>query len=272
MHPGSTNPITFKELQRDFACSFDVYAAKDEMCVVSLDDKDSYPKHLRAVIASGATFKQLSQILDAAQDAKEMALASAGRNNGAEDKDKRYDPATIINLQRRWRRILPKIKELRLKEETLEGSLEIQVQELCAKLTRESAAHGITPVSMLCARAFLLGDALPIQVQLARIPLSIQQEQHEVKLALTAMEDVEELEKFAGMTKQLGDLETKFQCVEEAWSLSALEQTILNRPLRDQTEMVAGTQAIIRLIWKDIRVIRQEVAAAQKSRGKQVEV
>jgi hypothetical protein len=222
MHIGLVGHDTFRQ-----TCirAYDVYHQKDEICVITLDNKETAPLFLRAMVQSNAKFCTLDDILRVSHAVEQTSALpdQAGETSNVEEYTG-YEIDMIVNLQRRWRKVMSVFEVNRRTRATREGKLIQRLHEISSNVL---PAAGWSALDKIHIRKVLFTDGVRVirdmEVQLA----CLQQLNNKWRYQFNNCQSTIKLEELSALRGDILGLEKKLNYVLENWSLRGLEKGLM---------------------------------------------
>lgn len=224
--PGFVSKNNPRAMREEFVQSFDIYGGKDAMRVISLDDSNDCPQYLKDFVKDGACLMKLSRVIETIQGTKGVPQRTE-RGDKPEVEYTRRELELITTLQRQWKRILPRMQEMRQLRETAEGAIMLELRQLClTKLDTEPARSTMPHKAKVAIRAFIFEDALSIIIDLSKTRGAIQRLREIVKRRLASTQTFAGLEELLALPRQFVHFESRLRCVSDVFSINVLEPNL----------------------------------------------
>ncbi|OGE51205.1 hypothetical protein PENARI_c014G04055 [Penicillium arizonense] len=222
MHIGLVGHETFRQ-----TCirEYDVYHQKDEICVITLDNKETAPLFLRPMVQSNAKFCTLDDILRVSHAMEQPSVQpdQAGETSNVEEYTC-YEIDMIVNLQRRWRKVMSVFEINRRSRATREGKLIQRLHDISSNVL---PAAGWSALDKIHIRKVLFTDGVRVirdmEVQLA----CLQQLNNKWRYQFNNCQSTIKLEELSALRGDILGLEKKLNYVLENWSLRGLEKGLM---------------------------------------------
>lgn len=229
------------------------------MCVISLDNNDACPTYLRDFVKDGARFMKLSSILESTRGIMN-ATQPKKQEDQFEDELTPRELELVLTLQRRWRRILPRMQEMRQFRETTEGAMLSNLHQLC--LTKlDTKSHSALPQKVkISIRAFLFTDGLFILTELARVSGHIQHLREIFKQRFGSTTNIAELEELAAIPAQFRHSELKLRPISDTFSVKALSESNDLMSVEDLKMKARNAQRVLRAVEQEIQLIENKLS------------
>lgn len=249
--------ITLQNLQREFTRSFEIYNGKDLLHVITLNDADVCPLYLRGFIVNGATLVKLSTIMKAS-----LKYQQATTINGTDDDDTDVENYTaekeskmVTMLQRRWRRILPRIRSARESRQTPQGIAIESLFKLCAS-SLPSKLHSSVKIAV---RAILFTDGVRILMELDSLSSRIRKLNATWKSLFESTTSTTQLELLSSVRTNIMECESAARHLRRAWSMEALIDSTLFSCPRELEECANHALRTLRIVWHELENIMQNL-------------
>jgi hypothetical protein len=222
MHIGLVGHDTFRQ-----TCvrEYEVYHQKDEICVITLENKETAPLFLRSMVQSNAKFCTLDDILRVSHAVEQTTAPpdQAGETSNI-DEYTGYELDMIVNLQRRWRKVMSVFEVNRRSRETREGKLIQRLHEIASNVL---PATGWSILDKIHIRKVLFTDGARVvrdmEVQLACLQLLNNKWRYQFNNCQSTIK----LEELSALRGDILGLEKKLNHVLENWSPRGLEKGLM---------------------------------------------
>ena len=230
------------------------------MCVVSLGDRDTCPSYLRDLVKDGARFMKLSSILEATHGVMEVNPQPNRQGDKSEDELTAHEIELILTLQRRWRRILPRILEMRELRGTTEGAMLSNLHQLCLAKLGTDPLSALPQKVKIAIRAFVFTDAFIILIGLAKVTSHIQQLRKFFNPRFENTTTIEELEELVAIPAQFMHSEVKLRTISDTFSIKVLYESNELMSLGELKMKARNAQRILKAVELEIQLIENKLS------------
>lgn len=230
------------------------------MTILSLDNSDVCPAFLKDFVKNGARLTKLEAILKATHGIVEASAPEDGDKTGDAGEYTGRELEFMISLQRRWRRLMPRIQEQRQLRKTGEGAMFLSLQDFCFTKLGTEVARGISAKEKIALRAFLFTDGLDLLIELERMHGNIQKLREIFKLKFASPASISQLEELAVIPAQFLHFELKLRTLRHVWSVKGLEQPNFLLPPVELRLRAREAQRAVKNLKQEISVVETKLS------------
>lgn len=170
-----------------------------------------------------------------------------------------FNADIIVNLQRRWRRILTRIHEQRRARGTLHSQILMTIQKLCTTLLDgQRGSRASSDFSKIHIRAFLFTQGINILIEIDRTTRSIRSVRNTWKVAFERPLTISEIEVLDSITPQIGNVESKLNDLSRLWSLHSFEKYTLRTSPEECKARAREAARILKSMKYEIDVVEHK--------------
>lgn len=240
------------------------YNHKDELCVITLDDRKSAPLFLRSFTQGNAKFAQLSDILQVSRIA-ENPLCMGLEEDWQIDEYTGYELDMIINLQRRWRQVMKVLENNRCREQTREGKLVQHFHEVCTRRMSILPAASWSTRDRIHMRRVIFTDGVKIAIALDNVLDSFRQLKGRWRQQFDSNWSTAKLEELSVIRGRILPIDGQLEYITEHWSPKGIEEGMMTVPAQDLGSSAREAQRALWAVQREIEIIRCQVEIIAKS-------
>lgn len=199
---------------------------------------------------------KLNAVLETTRQSQETNTSSKAVDQGlATDDYTQVEWAMVTKLQRRWRRILPRIREARKLRQDPEGMMRESVMKLCANCLPSDCPSS----TKIAVRALLLTDGVHLMMGLEGVLEGIQKLRAVWKSLFADTTSTAKLELLDSLLGDIGKCESTMTNKQREWSIKGLENSpLLLRPKKLRKSATNANYAIRQAV-RELKVISQKL-------------
>ncbi|KAL1999926.1 hypothetical protein VTN02DRAFT_3799 [Thermoascus thermophilus] len=255
--PRFSQQTSLQKLLEDFGRSFQSTNGRDAFHIITLDNSGTCPAYLRGFTAHGAKLMKLNAVLETTRQSQKTNTSPTAVDQGLPTDDYTgVEWAMITKLQRRWRRILPRIQEARRLRQDPEGMMRESVMKLCTNCLPSDCPSS----TKIAIRALLLTDGVHLMMGLEGVLEGIQKLRAVWKsLFADTTTSTAQLELLDSLLGDLGKCESTMTNKQREWSIKGLENSpLLVRPKKLRKSATNANYAIRQAV-RELQVISQKL-------------
>ncbi|KAJ5612695.1 Tetratricopeptide-like helical [Penicillium lagena] len=218
----------FQKLREESIRLYTVYNGKDELYVISLDNKSQPPLHFRGFVENHGRFEKLTTALRSSRPAGNPLAMFTGEGSTAVEEYSKHELDMITNLQRRWRRMMKLIGEKRRMRETTEGNIIVSLQRVCSLKFSSVPGHSRLSIKdKIHLRKLLFTDGLNILVELETMAANVQRLKDTCKVFFWNTFSLAEIEDLDTIRASINHVDAGLDALTAKWSLKWIGSVIL---------------------------------------------
>lgn len=239
------------------------YNKKDELCVITLDDRPSSPLFLRSFTHNNAKFSQLSEVLRLSHIAANP-LSTDLEDDWRIDEYTGYELEMIKNLQRRWKEVLKILEKNRCRVKTREGQLIQRFHDICTKMMSVLPASAWPTQEKIHMRKVVFTEGVKIAMSLDRVELSFRQLKDRWRHQFDSNWSTEKLEELSIIRGRILPIDGQLEYITEHWSPKGIQAGMLTVPAETLGISAREAQRALLAVQHEIGSIRNQVEAIAK--------
>lgn len=242
---------------------YEAYNKKDELCVVTLDDRRSAPLFLRSFTQGNAKFSQLSEVLRLSHIA-ETPLALGLEDNWQINEYTGYELDMIINLQRRWRVVMKVLENNRCRVQTREGQLIHHFHDMCTGRMSVLPAAAWSTREKIHMRRVVFTEGIKIAMSLDGVLLSFRQLNERWRQQFDSNWSTSKLEELSIIRGRILPIDGQLEYIIEHWSPKGISDGMMTVPAEELGVSAREAQRAMWAIQHEIDIIRSQVEIIAK--------
>lgn len=247
----------FQKFREESIRLYTTYNGKDELYVISLDNKSQPPLHFRDFVENHGRFERLITVLKSSRLAVNPLAMLTGEDSTAVEEYSRHELEMITNLQRRWRRVMKLIEEKRRMRETPEGKIITSLQRVCSLKFSSVPGHSHLSIkNKVRLRKLLFTDGLNILVELETAAANIQRLKDTCKFLFLNTFALAEIEELDTIRARINHVDAGLDALTAKWTLKWIGSVILI--MSPRTLEQHAREAI-----HDLRAVKQETEVVE---------
>jgi hypothetical protein len=238
---------------------YNVYNQKDEVCVITLDNKETAPIFLRAIVQSNAKFRTLDDVLRVAHAVEQTSAQPEAGEAFNVDEYTGYELDRIVNLQRKWRKLMNVFELNRRSRETRDGKLIQHLHETCSNIL---PAAGWSSLDKIKIRKVLFTDGIKVIRDMEAQLAALQHLKNQWRYQFDSCQSTTKLEELSALRIDIVGIEKKLNHVLEYWSLRGLERglmqlapQVLGAGARDAQRTLLAVQHDVEMLTSLVNII-----------------
>lgn len=252
----------FQKLREESIRLYTAYNGKDELCVISLDNKSQPPLHFRGVVDNHGRFERLITVLKSSRIADNPLAMLTGEDSTAVEEYSGHELNMIMNLQRRWRRVMKLIEEKRRMRETPEGKIIASLQRVCSLKFSSVPGHSHLSIkNKVSLRKLLFTDGLNILVELETVAANVQRLKDTCKVLFLKTFALAEIEKLDTIRASINHIDTRLDALTAKWTLKRIGSVILIMPPRTFEHHAREAVGDLREVKQEAEVVKYQLDA-----------
>ncbi|KAJ5778909.1 hypothetical protein N7457_006629 [Penicillium paradoxum] len=252
-----------ERLRQSCIREYEAYNQKDELCVITLDDRKSAPLFLRSFTQGNAKFAQLSEVLRLSHIA-ENPLSTSLEDDWQIDDYTGYELEMIKNLQRRWREVMKILENNRCRVQTREGQLIQRFHDICTRIMSSLPAAAWPSREKIHMRKVVFTEGVKIAMALDRVDLSFRQLKDRWRQQFESIWSTEKLEELSIIRGRILPLDGQLEYIIEHWSPKGIQDGMMNVPAETLGVSAREAQRALWAVQHEIDIIRSQVEIIAK--------